>query len=416
MRSLIELLFYFFVFDVSFFSILILGYVNFVQDIVIVPTFRIGLIFIIFLIVIIEIFFIFYQHRINTSFLRKYSVNDFKTAKKIYVGSFSSLKEYQEGLELGAKNKNQLDLVKKYGVKTVDLANEILHYGFPDYSTYLEAKELGAKNYSQFKKTKKYEFESYEDVLVLEKGKFPNKELFIQAKELNISNYDDLILFKKYNSVDKDYCKSKHLTEISSLINELPEKLGEWRYSDIYDQFLNNVITKILYSKKYSILDDLFDNDLINGQLNRKNYSITLNGPFLDAKIIILEFFDNIKENIPITIDRFAEKTSLEKKQLETILPILIDNGTLFGLYLDLEGVFIKKIKSISGNSSDLYNSLIWWIISVLITLSIEIFAILSFNAMLGLIGGLVGLFSFILLIFLIGDIIDKIEKIEKKK
>lgn len=219
---------------------------------------------IIFLTVTIEIVVIFYQHR-NTSLLRKYSVKDVETAKKISDGSFSSLKEYQDGLKVGAINKSQLDLVKRYEVKTYSLANEIHNSGFPDHTSLLEAKELGAENIYQFNKIKKFNLQTYEEVLQFEKGNFSTIKSYLEAKELNITNYGDLILFKKYNSIDRDYCKSNHLAEISSLINNLPEKFRKWRYSDIYNQALDNIITKILLAK------DIFTNNLIYRQLNRNN-------------------------------------------------------------------------------------------------------------------------------------------------
>ncbi|MHA1983603.1 MAG: hypothetical protein ACW967_04545 [Candidatus Hodarchaeales archaeon] len=57
--------------------------------------------------------------------------------------------------------------------------------------------------------------------------------------------------------------------------------------------------------------------------------------------------------NIPLSIDRFAEKTEIEKTRLEHILPLLLEDKAIYGRYLDIEGVFIKRPLPIKHPETD---------------------------------------------------------------
>ncbi|OLS19825.1 MAG: hypothetical protein HeimC3_43540 [Candidatus Heimdallarchaeota archaeon LC_3] len=270
-----------------------------------------------------------------SSLMMKYDAPAPEIAKQLSKTNFVSYGEYKEAKELGFNDAKDFRNFNKYGSIDFEEIRLIINGNFSDHTEFIKAKDLDAQNKEELKSVLKYNSPSFRFVKKIEEGSFPDYASFKGAIDLRINNYDHYLIHQKYGTPEFFQGKKLFIKEKESLILRLSDDFIKFTLNKFIELFLSDDFSRLFYPNINNI-------DLVKQFLSETNLKLSSDD---SQQFIILhqatnqelerlkEFIRQIGENIPVTIDRIAEKTDIRKGRLEIVFPLIIHKKDFFGIY-----------------------------------------------------------------------------------
>ena len=268
-----------------------------------------------------------HRSQIHNNFKRKIGIR-VRTIRFLTSG-FSSKEQYVDAVSEGFNN------LKEFQTKT----------GFTLYSNYKKRIVSGFSTKKAWEEANSKGFETRDEYNLAINEKFSDKEELVtkftkaveyQRNELRLIE-DETISFQKLISTEYDKQKlAEYKKELVKRKEELEEKVE-----------INEKL-KIINHDDFALLLIIFEHKRIQllEKITKLLAWIETRFPFLEKWNRILKVINSFRSHVPVQLDRIAELSDLPEQETEPILTEIMFEIPSLGEYLQLEQVFIKKIKS----------------------------------------------------------------------